>query len=354
MDWNLCLAELDAGRDCALVTLITRDGSAPRGPGAKMAVTLTATSGTVGGGALEGKAVEAGRNAIREHASRLLSFCLTEGEMDSVDMSCGGRVTLLAEYLPATEENRRHLRLLEAGRAGSEVSACLTALEIGPDGLAVARAAADRDGTLHGALPAWACPPQPLAPGQTYRLRSFGENRLLLTEAAAPPLHLYICGGGHVGRKTAELALLWGQRVTVVDDRDEFAGPERFPGAQVRVCPEYRDLFRDCRLGPGHCVVIVTRGHRYDQVVLEQALATDAGYIGMIGSKTKVRKTMEALSAGGWSQAQLARVHAPIGLNIGAETPAEIAVSIVAEIISAMGDRQAPAERPATLSVPVP
>ena len=340
LDWAACRAQLEAGRDCALITLLTQDGSAPRGPGAKRLITLDGVFGTVGGGALETRAIEVGRQVIADGRSRLLHLRLTEGEIDSVDMACGGSVTLLVEAVSALEEqNRNHFRRLEAYRAGSVASTCLTALESRPDRLEVGRAVMIGDGTVKGERPSWALSAAPLSPGESYCLRTMGVNRLLLLETVCPPLHLYICGGGHVGLKTAELATFWGQRVTVMDDRIEFAAPERFPGAQVLCCPGYEALFCECELGRSDCVVIVTRGHRYDKKVLEQVLYTDAGYIGMIGSRSKVEKTMKELSEAGWAKQDLSRVHAPIGWDIGAETPAEIAVSIISQIIQEMRNR---------------
>jgi len=125
-----------------------------------------------------------------------------------------------------------------------------------------------------------------------------------------------------------------GFRVVVVDDRAEFANAERFPDAgNVRVIDDFNHVLKDFDIDADSYIIIVTREHLYDRVVLEQALKTDAGYIGMIASRRKRNAIYQALLASDVKEEELARVHSPIGLDIGGETPEEIAVSIVAELI---------------------
>jgi len=164
-------------------------------------------------------------------------------------------------------------------------------------------------------------------------LEHAGGSYALEPWAAASPL--YIFGAGHVSRPTAQVAALAGFRVTVLDDRPEFANAERFPQAETRVLDGYDDCFAKLSAGPGAFVVIVTRWHVHDAEVLGQALSTGAGYIGMIGSRRKRDAVYQRLRGQGFTDADLARVHCPIGLDIGAETPEEIAVSIVAELVQA-------------------
>jgi len=125
-----------------------------------------------------------------------------------------------------------------------------------------------------------------------------------------------------------------GFRITVVDDRTEFANAERFPEADVTIAADYGTAFRRLNISSSTFIVIVTRAHQSDEQILEQAVATPARYIGMIGSMRKVRTTFEHLRARGISRDSLGRVHAPVGLEIGAVTPEEIAASIVAELIN--------------------
>jgi xanthine dehydrogenase accessory factor len=141
-------------------------------------------------------------------------------------------------------------------------------------------------------------------------------------------------GAGHVSQPTAHIAALTGFRVVVMDDRAEFSNAKRFPDAsEVHVIDDFQRAFEDCHIDNDSFIVIFTRNHMYDHVVLEQALKTDAGYIGMIASRRKRDSIYEALRTQGITEEDLTRVHSPIGLKIGGETPEEIAVSIVAELI---------------------
>jgi xanthine dehydrogenase accessory factor len=150
---------------------------------------------------------------------------------------------------------------------------------------------------------------------------------------------MYCFGAGHVAVPTAHLASLVGFRVVVVDDREEYANTERFPDAdEVRVIDDYNRAFEGFEIDADSFIVILTRGHRYDREVLEQSLKTKAGYIGMISSRKKRDTVYQTLIKEGVTTAdRLAYVHSPIGLSIGAETPEEIAVSIVGEMIAERG-----------------
>ncbi|MFC1575881.1 XdhC family protein [Gemmatimonadota bacterium] len=162
-----------------------------------------------------------------------------------------------------------------------------------------------------------------------------GEEMTVFLELHHPSDEMVLVGAGHVGQPLCTLGALLGLRVRVLDDRSEFATMERFPeAAEVRKV-DFRDPFRDIPLHPWSHVVLVTRGHRYDYECLRQVLICDPlpAYIGMIGSRRRVRATFDALLAEGFSHEILARVHAPIGLDLGAETPAEIAVSVAAEMV---------------------
>jgi xanthine dehydrogenase accessory factor len=149
----------------------------------------------------------------------------------------------------------------------------------------------------------------------------------------APSPRLYIIGAGHVGFHLGRVALDAGFRIHVVDDREKFASAERFPGADVVVEPIPEWLHRT-ELPPTAYIVIVTRGHQNDLEAVRALAARDYKYLGLIGSRAKVARIYEALRSEGMPPECLARVHAPIGLAIGAVTPAEIAISILAELIA--------------------
>lgn len=172
----------------------------------------------------------------------------------------------------------------------------------------------------------------------------------LYVERVSPPAELVVVGAGHIAQPLSRLGALLGFRVTVVDDRPDFARRERFPDADRVVVADFADPFAGIAVGPRTYVVLVTRGHRYDYECV-RALAragVEPAYVGMIGSRRRVRAAFEQLAAEGFDEQRLARIHAPIGLDIGAETPAEIAVAIAAEMILAarggtgepLGDRK--------------
>lgn len=153
---------------------------------------------------------------------------------------------------------------------------------------------------------------------------------------------LVICGGGHISLEIAALADYLGYPYTVIDEREEFANRERFNTARECICQPFTELFRERSFSSNAYYIIVTRGHSYDLQCLEQILKCPNGYIGMIGSRGKVKKTMDVLTEQGFSSEELKRVHAPIGLDIGGQTPREIGISIAAELIK-VKNTQAPA-----------
>ena len=159
-----------------------------------------------------------------------------------------------------------------------------------------------------------------------------GDMEVFIEPILSSPT-LYIFGGGHVSQPVAKIGKLLGFKIAVIDDRAEFANPQRFPEAELILAEDFNQAFSKLKLDKSSYVVIVTRDHQNDELVLELALGTQTRYIGMIGSKTKNKAIFSHLLAKGISQERLDKVHAPIGLEIHAQTPEEIAVSILAEII---------------------
>jgi len=159
-----------------------------------------------------------------------------------------------------------------------------------------------------------------------------GDLEVFIEPILNPPA-LYIFGGGHIALALTKMGKLCGFNITVIDDRAEFAHAERFPEAEIILAEDFTKSFPQVKIDKSSYIVIVTHGHRHDEVVLEWVVGTPARYIGMIGSKTKNETIYSHLLAKGITREQLDRVHAPIGLEIGAQTPEEIAVSILAELI---------------------
>lgn len=154
---------------------------------------------------------------------------------------------------------------------------------------------------------------------------------LIREEWFSPKPRLFLCGGGHVALELAEFAARLDFRITVMDDRPEFANAQRFPMAEEILCADFSELPR--HLAPGSYYVVVTRGHQADGQCVQTILGSDYRYLGMIGSRRKVAVILDQLRQAGFPEDAIASIHAPIGLAIGAATPAEIAVSILAEII---------------------
>jgi xanthine dehydrogenase accessory factor len=160
------------------------------------------------------------------------------------------------------------------------------------------------------------------------------------TLLARPKETVFIFGAGHCGQKLAPIAEMVDFSTVIVDDRSDFVSAERFPASERVLAPaSFEHALDGLSVDERSYIVIMTRGHAHDQAVLTQALRTGAGYIGMIGSKKKVAETFRALREEGFSAEAIGRVHAPIGLEIGSETPEEIAVSIVAELIKVRASR---------------
>ena len=159
-----------------------------------------------------------------------------------------------------------------------------------------------------------------------------GEASVFIEVLQTKPT-LLVAGAGHVGQPLAEFAHLLGFRTIVADDRAEFANAARFPNADELVVAPLDELAKKVTITPRTFVVIVTRGHEHDETVLRQVVSSPAAYIGMIGSRRKVRTVFDRLLADGIPAEDLARVYAPVGLRTGGQTPAEIAVSILAEIV---------------------
>ena len=159
-----------------------------------------------------------------------------------------------------------------------------------------------------------------------------GDTEVFIEPILSEPT-MYIFGGGHIALTLAKVGKLLGFKIVVVDNRPEFANPERFPEATLTLAEDFAKAFQKLKVDKLSYIVIVTHGHESDEAVLEGALTTEAKYIGMIGSETKNKAVFSRLLAKGIPQEQLDRVHAPIGLKICAQTPEEIAISILAEII---------------------
>ncbi|MDO8613149.1 MAG: XdhC/CoxI family protein [Dehalococcoidia bacterium] len=162
---------------------------------------------------------------------------------------------------------------------------------------------------------------------------SVGGGYQVMLERHEPAATLVIVGGGHIGKALATIAGLCGFSVVVIDDRPDYANQERFPEAGRVVCGDFAEVLRGLPIDSNTYVVTVTRGHKHDEESLRQVVGSPAAYVGMIGSKRRVAAVLQHLIDDGLDPEAVRRVHTPIGLDIGAETPEEIAVSIMAEVV---------------------
>lgn len=332
-------AALEQQRPCVFCAVVETRGSTPQKAGAAMLVYADGGQrGTLGGGCVEAE--------VRQRALRVLSasggrpevftFHLDDNYGWDDGLICGGRMSILADPLAsARAADYYHClrRRIEDGRGCTQAIALAPAFGL----LAGDRFLFDANGqliaqTTDAALPSEVT--QSLVP-LTQRPAPFNRHGLAYLPVL-PRITLLIAGAGHVGQAVARLAAEVDFEVWVLDDRASFVNRERFPTAQRLMVgdigPTLQQLIPE--LTPSTYCLIVTRGHNHDEEALYHLAATPAGYVGMIGSKRKIKLIFEDLLAKGVTKEVLARVHAPLGLAIGSQTVPEIAVSIVAELIA--------------------
>ena len=330
---------VQAGEDFAWATIIESRGSSPRHVDTSMLVrTDGSIAGTIGGGPLEAAVIEASLQVLGARSTRLMQF-----DSARLGMACGGGGIVLIEYVdaadPATLELYRALAdLLGNGRKGWLVAAIREG-----DGqrATVEKCLVDADGSVYGDPVGSMEDLQELArSGGTYDLPATDAVATTYVQPVGVRGTAYVFGAGHCGERLVPILSAAGFFSVVVDDRPDFATRERFPTADRIVIPESFDgALATLPVDEDSYIVILTRGHLHDKNVLRQALKTEAGYVGMMGSDRKVAEIFRALRDEGFSPQTMAGVHAPIGLPIGAETPEEIAISIAAELIQARADK---------------
>jgi len=322
-----------------LATIISHTGSTPRTSGSRMIVTAGGSNtGTVGGGLLEAGVMSRAVELIRVGQSTIMPFDLNYETVDSLDMICGGQADVLLDCIQPSKEIlalfHRWQRLLMERKRGSLFSI----VRVIDDAVErIDHCLAAEDGEVIGSWPLgeamWEKARQ-AADSAASALTLTVDDGFVLVEPVQQVNTVYLFGAGHVALFTGAMAAMTGFRVSVADDREAFANRQRFPDAkEIRVLENFERAFEGIGVGRQDYIVILTRGHLHDKTVLARALKTEAGYIGMIGSRRKRDTIYGALRKEGASQADIDRVHSPIGLAIDAETPEEIAVSIVGEMI---------------------
>jgi xanthine dehydrogenase accessory factor len=329
---------LKKGACFALARIISQVGSTPREVGTRCLILEDGSlRGTIGGGRMEFLMIQKAMEVILKRESSFLNLSLTGKDVLKTDMLCGGRVEIFIE--PISSENPETFKIFstisEALKSGKR---CRFLTEIA-GGMKVddtrCRAVIDEDGRISGNLNELDIPRliRFLRTEEPQILKLKDSNRNIFVETIRPAETVYIFGGGHISKFLCPLVSLAGFKAVVIDDRVEFASPSRFPDADEVIVSPFHGSFDALNISPSTYIVIVTRGHTYDRDVLSIALQKQAGYIGMIGSTRKRDKIYESLIQEGYSKEMLDRVYCPIGLMIGAQTPEEIAISIVAQLI---------------------
>ena len=319
---------LEQGSGAVLVTVVASSGSTPRGSGARMLVTDRGRiAGTIGGGAVEFRSEQIAKELLLSGSSRSEHFLLHKNQIQDLGMICGGDVQVYFRHLPACDPGAIALtrKIEELYRAG-EQSWFITEVTQGqPGDLAVF---GSRSG-LFG------------SPISQSVLDSLGSRPLLVSadgrdyycEKLIQPGRVFIFGGGHVAQSLVPALAAVDFRCVVLEDREDFCRPELFSGVEETRLIDINDPAAYQDITENDFVCVMTRGHKDDLLVQAHALKTPACYIGVIGSRRKTEAVFAQLRTMGFTDSDLQRITTPIGLSILAETPAEIAVSVTAQLI---------------------
>ena len=332
---------LQQGDPFVIATVVRIEGSVPQEPGAKLLVRKDGSGvGTVGGGCVEGDIWFAARTILREGGGpQVRDYFLNEESAARDGLICGGTMHFLIEPVVEREPMLTYIREVVQAYQGGSLVALATLLKPSNAGGQVGdKLLVRQDGIVQGSLGE---PQRDREAVETAQMMDNGKCRYVTTgdgaelfvESYTAPPSLVVAGGGHISKALAPLAKMLGFRLYIVDDRPEFANRDRFPEAEETVVADYAGGLERLPVSANTAIVVATRGHRHDDLALEAALRTPARYIGMVGSKRKLTLMYEELLKKGIPLERLEEVHAPVGLNIGARSPEEIALSIMAEIV---------------------
>lgn len=351
-----------AGEAAALSTIVSSKGSLPMSKKAKMLVREDGRIvGTVGGGCLEADVWAAAREVMEKGEASLQHFILTEKHAGENGLNCGGNVEIFTE--PITASSEEVLKRVSEVRSNRASAVLATRVQGDASSVSGAKLLVYPDGTAHGTLESDEADDAVRA--EVAAMETLPEDLLrvleldtdegvvkIFLESITPEPTLYLFGGGHVSLAIGRIAASVGFRLVVIDDREAFANRERFPMADETLTLDMETAFEHLPVDDLSYIVAVTRGHQYDKPVVEQAVRTDAAYVGMIGSRRKIALMWKELEAKGIPRERLERVHAPIGLDIGSDSPEEIAVSVMAELIAVRRSKGKPAHEVRSMSAP--
>jgi len=325
---------LRMGENIALATVISTTGSTPGKVGYKMLVwgKNAETFGTVGGGSVEAEIIDTAKNILPKTQNKVFRFNL-DGIEENEKAICGGTIEFLIETfdkksLPLFREISAAVQNGDKGALISIISPkkppekillknigqinSTAGINLPPETIEFIKKVVEKE--------------QPAKE----TLKNIGE--IFIEPIYEQPM-VFIFGAGHLSYYISKYAKSLNFRVTVCDDRAEFANKNRFPDADNIIVESFESVFDNIAVGNNSYIVIVTKGHKWDEIVLEKAVQTNAKYIGMIGSKRKTLTILNKLSERVISEEALKRIYSPIGISIGAVTPEEIALSIVCELV---------------------
>ncbi|WDT74638.1 MAG: XdhC family protein [Candidatus Manganitrophus sp.] len=345
-----------AGGRAVMATLINTKGPTPRKAGARMFVGEGGRifgSVTIGG-CVDARVIEEAEAILTRRVSKRIEMALGDEEAGELGLTCGGNVDVLIDFIDFSDPGDPVVRLhelarqeMQAGRRSALVT--LVTPSCGPNSSRT-RMLIGGDGRTHGTLG---------NPLETLRERLFDDARTLMSsgssrmksyrvegetvevfiEVFGPPFPLFIFGGSHVAIPLVSMAKIVGLRTILVDGRPRFANRERFPEADEVIVGIPSEVAERLPLDAATSLVLLTHDYKYEVPVLKRALATDCGYIGLLGSRRRGRAILDLLREQGTEEVQLQRVRVPVGLNIGAQTAPEIALSILSEILAVRNAR---------------
>ena len=324
------------GNNLVLVSVTASSGSTPRGAGSRMLVNKNGrVTGTIGGGAVEYRAECIALDILEKKESCEHQFLLNRKDVENIGMICGGDVTVFFQYLDhndpiIAEITETAEKFYEERRDFWLICDLLTT-----SGMSLYSPACGLIGNAN--VPSFVLSSLSAKPHR-YRSKDYD----LFSEQIGTSETVYVFGGGHVSQKLVPILASVDFRCVVLEDRPEFADPALFPGSVETMLCDFNHLDQYISITAADYCCVMTRGHSYDTIVQAQLLATPACYIGVIGSRTKKAAVFRRLvEEYGIDEQDLNRIISPIGLEIKAETPAEIAISITGQMIQIRADRKA-------------
>lgn len=319
--------QMEQQRNFVFVTIIASSGSSPRGAGSRMLVLEDGSSyGTIGGGNVEYTAIRQAKEVLKQKSSLTKGYRLRKNQAADLGMICGGDVSVYFQYISYEDESFYHIcrKVLSNWNKNED---CWLLMDITDETAWSAGFYNDSNGMLGLSV----SDPAPLLMPRAVQVTL--EGRRYYSEPLIRSGTVYVFGGGHVAQELIPLLSHLDFCCVVFDDRSEFANQEVFPDAAECIVGDFERISDYITINKCDYLCIMTRGHQYDYLLQKQSLYTQAHYIGVMGSRQKIAIIQEKLLADGFDREQISRFTTPIGLDILAETPAEIAVSIAGQLI---------------------